>query len=48
MSEKAIPNDFTAAVIDIGFWERTLELQCAYWVFEKAALKYKQGNTPIQ
>jgi hypothetical protein len=27
--------------IDIRFWERTLELQRAYWVFEKVALKYK-------
>ena len=27
--------------IRIRFWMRTLELQRAYWVFEKAALKYK-------
>ena len=27
--------------MDIRFWERTLELQRAYWVFEKAELKYK-------
>lgn len=27
--------------VDIRFWERTLELQRAYWVFEKAEHKYK-------
>ena len=27
--------------VDIRFWERTLELQRAYWVFEKAEYKYK-------
>ena len=27
--------------LDIRFWERTLELQRAYWVFEKAKHKYK-------
>ena len=27
--------------VDIRFWERTLELQRAYWVFEKADHKYK-------
>lgn len=26
---------------DIRFWQRTLELQRAYWVFEKSELKYK-------
>lgn len=27
--------------VDIRFWERTLELQRAYWVFERAEHKYK-------
>lgn len=27
--------------VDIRFWEQTLELQRAYWVFEKAEYKYK-------
>lgn len=30
-----------STVADIRFWERTLELQRAYWVFEKAEHKYK-------
>ena len=34
-------NCFESTETDIRFWERTLELQRAYWVFEKAALKYK-------
>ena len=34
-------NCLASAEIDIRFWERTLELQRAYWVFEKAELKYK-------
>ena len=34
-------NCLESAEIDIRFWERTLELQRAYWVFEKAELKYK-------
>ena len=34
-------NCLVSTEIDIRFWERTLELQRAYWVFEKAELKYK-------
>ena len=34
-------NCLESTEIDIRFWERTLELQRAYWVFEKAELKYK-------
>ena len=34
-------NCLASTEIDIRFWERTLELQRAYWVFEKAELKYK-------
>ena len=34
-------NCFESTEIDIRFWERTLELQRAHWVFEKAELKYK-------
>lgn len=34
-------NCLVSTEIDIQFWERTLELQRAYWVFEKAELKYK-------
>ena len=34
-------NCLVSTEIDIQFWERTLELQHAYWVFEKAELKYK-------
>ena len=34
-------NCLVSIEIDIRFWERTLELQRAYWVFEKAELKYK-------
>ena len=36
-----LENCLESTEIDIRFWERTLELQRAYWVFEKAALKYK-------
>ena len=34
-------NCFESSVLDVRFWERTLELQKMYWVFEKAELKYK-------
>ena len=34
-------NCLVSTEIDIRFWERTLELQRTYWVFEKAELKYK-------
>ena len=34
-------NCLESTEIDIRFWERTLELQRTYWVFEKAELKYK-------
>lgn len=34
-------NCFESAQSDIRFCEQTLELQKAYWVFEKAELKYK-------
>ena len=34
-------NCLASTEIDIRFWERTLELQRAYWVFEKAELKFK-------
>ena len=34
-------NCLASTEIDIRFWERTLELQRAYWMFEKAELKYK-------
>lgn len=34
-------NGLESTEIDIRFWERTLELQRAYWVFEKVELKYK-------
>ena len=34
-------NCLASTELDIRFWERTLELQRAYWVFEKAELKYK-------
>ena len=34
-------NCLVSTEIDIQFWERTLELQRAYWVFEEAELKYK-------
>ena len=34
-------NCVASTEMDIRFWERTLELQRAYWVFEKAELKYK-------
>ena len=36
-----LENCLESTEIDIRFWERTLELQRAYWVFEKATLKYK-------
>ena len=36
-----LENCLESTEIDIRFWERTLELQRTYWVFEKAALKYK-------
>ena len=34
-------NCLVSTEMDIRFWERTLELQRSYWVFEKAELKYK-------
>ena len=34
-------NCFESTEADIRFWTRTLELQHAYWVFEKVDLKYK-------
>ncbi len=34
-------NCLESTEIDIRFWERTLELQRAYWVFERAERKYK-------
>ena len=34
-------NCFESTDADIRFWTRTLELQHAYWVFEKVELKYK-------
>ena len=34
-------NCLESTEIDLRLWERTLELQRAYWVFEKAELKYK-------
>ena len=34
-------NCFESTEADIRFWTRTLELQHAYWVFEKVELKYK-------
>ena len=34
-------NCLASTELDIRFWERTLELQRAYWVFEKAERKYK-------
>ena len=34
-------NCFESTETDIRFWTRTLELQHAYWVFEKVELKYK-------
>ena len=34
-------NCFESTETDIHFWTRTLELQHAYWVFEKVELKYK-------
>ena len=34
-------NCLDSTEIDIRFWMRTLELQRAYWVFEKAEIKYK-------
>lgn len=34
-------NCFESTEADIRFWTRTLELQRAFWVFEKAELKYK-------
>lgn len=36
-----LENCLVSTEIDIQLWERTLELQHAYWVFEKAELKYK-------
>ena len=36
-----LENCLESTEIDIRFWERTLELQRAYWVFEKVELKYK-------
>ena len=36
-----LENCLESTVLDVRFWERTLELQRAYWVFEKAELKYK-------
>lgn len=36
-----LQNCFESTVSDIRFWTRTLELQHAYWVFEKVELKYK-------
>ena len=36
-----LENCLESTEIDIRFWERTLELQRTYWVFEKAALKHK-------
>ena len=41
MSLGLFENCLESTEIDIRFWERTLELQRAYWVFEKAELKYK-------
>lgn len=36
-----LQNCFESTVSDIRFWTRTLELQHAYWLFEKVELKYK-------
>ena len=36
-----LQNCFESSKVDIRFWTRTLELQHAYWVFEKVELKYK-------
>ena len=36
-----LQNCFESTEADIRFWTRTLELQRAYWVFEKVERKYK-------
>ena len=36
-----LQNCFESTETDIHFWTRTLELQHAYWVFEKVERKYK-------